>query len=155
MNKNGIPIIGQVPAEAEQKGKKIARVDAMKKSVHAHLNGIGHWFNDPKITLVVRNEEGDFIVTNDTAAEAISALERNEGRPVSAKQDRVDDLTKALDMALFILAKDRPEGVGDEFVAMASILTGNTTPECHKVLDEAKARIDAPGNNDNPKPTVN
>lgn len=64
------------------KGAKIAAVDAMTKSLQSHLNGIAAHFDRPLITLIVRTEKGgDLIVTNDTAAEAIEALARNEISP--------------------------------------------------------------------------
>jgi hypothetical protein len=62
-------------------GKKIARVDAMSKSVQAHLNGIADWFDEPRITLVVRTEKGgDLIMTSDTADAAIAALQAEVAR---------------------------------------------------------------------------
>lgn len=64
------------------KGAKIAAVDAMTKSLQSHLNGIAAHFDRPLITLIVRTAKGgDLIVTNDTAAEAIEALARNEISP--------------------------------------------------------------------------
>jgi hypothetical protein len=64
------------------KGKKIARVDAMTKSVQAHLNGIADWFDEPRITLVVRTEKGgDLIMTNDTPDAAIAALAAEQNTP--------------------------------------------------------------------------
>jgi hypothetical protein len=63
------------------KGVKIARVDAMTKSVQAHLNGIADWFDEPKITLIVRTEKGgDLIMTSDTADAAIAALQAEVAR---------------------------------------------------------------------------
>lgn len=54
---------------------KVAAVDAMTASLQAHLNGIAGHFADPKITLVVRTEQGgDLIMTNDVIEHAVAAL---------------------------------------------------------------------------------
>lgn len=60
------------------KGTKIARVDQMTTSVKAHLNAIANWFEDPKVTLVIRTASDELIFTNDSTADAVAALVANE-----------------------------------------------------------------------------
>lgn len=77
MSDRGIPIIGKIPNLAA-KGQKIAAVDAMTRDVKRHLSAIADHFDDPRITLVVRAQGQDLILTNDTGAEALAALQREE-----------------------------------------------------------------------------
>ena len=56
------------------KGAKIAAVEAMTKSVKGHLDGIAAHFDNAKITLIVRSDNGDLVFTNDETAPAIGAL---------------------------------------------------------------------------------
>lgn len=60
------------------KGQKIAAVDAMTRDVQRHLTAIAGLFDDPKVTLVVRAQGQDLILTNDRSEEAIMALMKHE-----------------------------------------------------------------------------
>jgi hypothetical protein len=64
------------------KGQKIARVDATTAALRSHLKGIADWFEEPKITLIVRTEKGgDLIMTNDIVEHAVAALVAVQNKP--------------------------------------------------------------------------
>jgi len=56
-------------------GKRPPKEISMMQSVQAHLNAIANWFDDPKVTLVIRANGQDLILTNDTTESAVDALQ--------------------------------------------------------------------------------
>jgi hypothetical protein len=80
--------------------KKIKRAGAMPQSVaekiRHHMNEVANLFDSPKITLVIRSSslEGDLILTNDAADEAIIAIKKfctqNSSQALVALPDSVN-----------------------------------------------------------------
>jgi hypothetical protein len=123
-----------------RKGNQLLTYDWLHKDIPMLAPNV----SDLEVATQVR-----MLMRHDLNHESVCTLARDR---IMALSKRVDELQKALDLALCWLSEREPpdsRAVSDEFVAMASMAAGHPTvnEECHTIIDAAllaaRAKADA------------
>jgi hypothetical protein len=104
--------------------------------LHKNIPVMGADLSDLEVASQVR-----MLMRHDLNHEVVCTLARDR---IMGLSKRVDELQKALDLAICLLGKTEPpdsRAVSDEFVAMASMSAGGETVNeaCHDIIDKALA----------------